>query len=65
MDSNVGPPKLGKFVGFLFLLCCLAAAGYLFKGVLLPQRGANRGPQVTVNEPNVQTQETTEAPKPA
>ncbi|MCE5230875.1 phosphate ABC transporter substrate-binding/OmpA family protein, partial [bacterium] len=46
-------------------LCCLAAAGYLFKGVLLPQRGANRGPQVTVNEPNVQTQETTEAPKPA
>lgn len=37
MSDSVGPTKLGKFVGFLFVLACIAGAGYFFRATLFPQ----------------------------
>lgn len=37
MAEKVGPTGLGKFVGFLFILGCLAGAGYMFRDTLFPQ----------------------------
>ena len=36
MNEPVGPTKLGKFVGFLFIVACIAGAGYLFRSTLFP-----------------------------
>lgn len=44
MADPVGPTKLGKAVGFLFIIGCIVAAGYLFRKTLFPtsqQGGAN------------------------
>lgn len=38
-EQNVGPTKLGKFVVFLFVVACLAGAGYLFRNTLFPSAG--------------------------
>jgi NitT/TauT family transport system substrate-binding protein len=36
MAEKVGPTGLGKFVGFLFIVGCLAAAGYMFRDTIFP-----------------------------
>lgn len=36
MAEKVGPTGLGKFVGFLFIVGCIAAAGYMFRDTLFP-----------------------------
>jgi NitT/TauT family transport system substrate-binding protein len=36
MADKVGPTGLGKFVGFLFIVGCLAAAGYMFRDTIFP-----------------------------
>lgn len=38
MDAPVGPTKLGKIVGFLFIVVCVVAAGYIFRKTLFPTR---------------------------
>jgi NitT/TauT family transport system substrate-binding protein len=34
---GVGPTALGRFVGFLFILACIAGAVYMFRGTLFPK----------------------------
>jgi NitT/TauT family transport system substrate-binding protein len=36
MAEKVGPTGLGKFVGFLFIVGCIVAAGYMFRDTLFP-----------------------------
>lgn len=36
-ERNVGPTALGKFVAFLFIVGCLAGAGYMFRDTLFPK----------------------------
>jgi NitT/TauT family transport system substrate-binding protein len=35
-ENKVGPTALGKFVGFLFIIACIAGAGYFFRDTLFP-----------------------------
>jgi len=37
MSQKVGPTALGKFVGFLFIIGCIVAAGYLFRDMIFPK----------------------------
>jgi NitT/TauT family transport system substrate-binding protein len=41
MADKVGPTGLGKFVGFLFIVGCLAAAGYMFRDTIFPTAKKN------------------------
>lgn len=36
MAEKVGPTRLGKIIGFLFIIGCLAAAGYMFRDTFFP-----------------------------
>ena len=38
MSNTVGPTKLGKLVGFLFIIACIAAAVYVFRNTLFPKK---------------------------
>lgn len=42
MAQKVGPTALGKVVGFLFILGCIVAAGYLFRDMLFPKATTNQ-----------------------
>jgi NitT/TauT family transport system substrate-binding protein len=42
MAQKVGPTALGKVVGFLFILGCIIAAGYLFRDMLFPKATTNQ-----------------------
>jgi NitT/TauT family transport system substrate-binding protein len=37
MAEKVGPTVLGKLVGAIFIIACIAGAGYLFRGTLFPK----------------------------
>lgn len=37
-ENKVGPTPLGKFVIFLFIVGCIAAAGYYFKDTIFPKK---------------------------
>ncbi|MCX7046484.1 MAG: hypothetical protein NTX50_13495 [Candidatus Sumerlaeota bacterium] len=39
MSDVIGPTKLGKLVGALFIIACLAGAGYFFRDALFPALG--------------------------
>lgn len=41
-EQKVGPTPLGKFVIFLFIIGCLAAAGYYFKDTIFPSKSATK-----------------------
>lgn len=50
MSENVGPTKLGRFVGFIFIIACIAGAGWFFKDQIFPTRGPAPGaPQVDLD----------------
>jgi len=40
--QKVGPTFLGKLVIFLFIVACIAAAGYLFRHTLFPRAGQRK-----------------------
>jgi NitT/TauT family transport system substrate-binding protein len=42
VEQKVGPTPLGKFVIFLFIIGCLAAAGYYFKDTIFPSKSATK-----------------------
>jgi NitT/TauT family transport system substrate-binding protein len=42
MAQKVGPTALGKVIGFLFILGCIIAAGYLFRDMLFPKAKTNQ-----------------------
>jgi NitT/TauT family transport system substrate-binding protein len=46
MSDSVGPTGFGKLVGFLFIVACVAGAGYLFRGTLFPS--SNQPQQVAM-----------------
>ena len=50
MSDQIGPTKLGKFVGFLFIVACVVAAGYSFRGVLFPSSDIQNLPKVNFDE---------------
>src|SRR5262245_59970537 len=54
MAEPVGPTKLGKAVGFLFIVACVLAAGYLFRKTLFPT--AQQGTVRTVDMSKMQGQ---------
>jgi len=51
MDAQVGPTKLGKLVGFLFVVACVAAAGFLFRRTLFPKRAEPGGKKIAMPAP--------------
>ena len=48
-ENKVGPTPLGKFVGIIFILVCLAGAGYLFRNTLFPTK-AKSGNQIDLDK---------------
>src|SRR5688572_12616353 len=62
MNNSVGPTRFGKFVGFLFVLACLAAAGYMFRDKIFPAWQEPTGPVLTAP---ASTGNSTDVPPPA
>jgi len=42
-DNKIGPTPLGKVVGILFVIACLAVAGYYFRDTIFPSSQSNLG----------------------
>jgi NitT/TauT family transport system substrate-binding protein len=41
MAEKIGPTALGKFVGIIFIIACIAGAGYFFRDTLFPKSTNN------------------------
>ncbi|RPI79142.1 MAG: hypothetical protein EHM45_03960, partial [Desulfobacteraceae bacterium] len=42
MENKVGPTALGKIVGILFIIACIAVAGYFFRDTFFPKAGKGK-----------------------
>ncbi len=49
-NGKVGPTALGKFVGFVFIMACVAGALYFFKDTLFPKAQTPGNSQVDMNQ---------------
>ena len=66
MDNQpVGPTKLGKFVGFLFIAGCIAAAGWFFRDQLFPKGAPQPGTRTVDMSKAPQAQTSAPAQTPA
>lgn len=50
MAEKVGPTALGKFVGILFIIACIAGAGYFFRDTLFPTAQKDKAGTVDLNQ---------------
>jgi NitT/TauT family transport system substrate-binding protein len=49
-DNKIGPTPLGKVVGVLFVIACLAVAGYYFRDTIFPSSKTNNMGTVDLNQ---------------